>query len=159
VFLLSTTHGPESAGLAAFRAVVRAYSTEDPIGRMESAGRALSTAVNTAAAEAGLEDHIEVIGRPSCLIFVARDADRRPSQEFRTLLLQELLARGVLGQSFVVSAAHTDADIALTVDAVRAALPVYQRALGAGSATPFLRGRPVAPALRARAVPRRIMPE
>ncbi|GAB2657647.1 glutamate-1-semialdehyde 2,1-aminomutase [Prescottella soli] len=159
VFLLSTTHGPESAGLAAFRAVVRAYATEDPIGRMESAGRALSRAVNAAASDAGLEDHIEVLGRPSCLVFVARDADRRPSQEFRTLLLQELLARGVLGQSFVVSAAHTDADIALTVDAVRAALPIYKRALETGSATPFLRGRPVAPALRATAAPRRIMSE
>ena len=36
--------------------------------------------------------------------------------------LQELLRRGVLGQSFVISAAHTDADVDHTVDAVAAAL-------------------------------------
>ena len=33
VFLLSTTHGPESGSLAAFRAVVKAYATDDPIGQ------------------------------------------------------------------------------------------------------------------------------
>lgn len=41
VFLLSTTHGPETGGLAAFRAVVYAYATTDPITRMEHAGRRL----------------------------------------------------------------------------------------------------------------------
>ena len=42
VFLLSTTHGPETASLAAFRAVVHAYRTQDPIGAMEAAGRQLA---------------------------------------------------------------------------------------------------------------------
>ncbi len=42
VFLLSTTHGPEAASLAAFRAVVRAYGTERPIERMEPPERAWS---------------------------------------------------------------------------------------------------------------------
>ena len=41
VFLLSTTHGPETGSLAAFRAVVKAYANDDPIGRMEHAGRAV----------------------------------------------------------------------------------------------------------------------
>ena len=35
VFLLSTTHGPETGSLAAFRAVVKTYANDDPIGRME----------------------------------------------------------------------------------------------------------------------------
>ncbi|NLV79126.1 MAG: hypothetical protein GXY65_07245, partial [Rhodococcus sp.] len=94
--------------------------------------------------------------RPSCLIFVTRGPDGAPSQEFRTLFLQELLVRGVLGQSFVVSAAHTDTDLDETVDAVRGALLVYRRALESGSVTGLLHGRPVAPALRARAAPRRV---
>ena len=40
VFLLSTTHGPESVSLTAFRAVARAYREGDPVGAMERAGHA-----------------------------------------------------------------------------------------------------------------------
>ncbi|MFH5206875.1 glutamate-1-semialdehyde 2,1-aminomutase [Antrihabitans sp. NCIMB 15449] len=156
VFLLSTTHGPESGSLAAFRAVVDAYTTDDPIGRMERAGHMLSTGFNDAARELGVDKHLEVIGRPSCAVFVTRDPDGSPSQAFRTLFLQELLDRGVLGQSFVVSAAHTDADIEHTIEASRQAMFVYRQALEKGSVAGLLRGRPVAPALRRLAAPRQI---
>ncbi|MET0698518.1 MAG: glutamate-1-semialdehyde 2,1-aminomutase [Mycobacterium sp.] len=156
VFLLSTTHGPETASLAAFRAVVHEYRSGDPIARMEHAGRRLTEGVRAAVAEAGLGDYVQIIGRPSCLVFVTRDAEGTPSQAYRTLFLQELLRRGVLGQSFVTSAAHTDADIDHTVAAVRGALPVYRRAVDAGSVAGLLEGRPVAPALRATAHPREL---
>jgi glutamate-1-semialdehyde 2,1-aminomutase len=62
----------------------------------------------------------------------------------------------VLGQSFVVSAAHTAADIEHTVQATREALIVYRRALEDGGVERFLVGRPVAPALRALAAPRQL---
>ncbi|WP_068269763.1 glutamate-1-semialdehyde 2,1-aminomutase [Aldersonia kunmingensis] len=156
VFLLSTTHGPETASLAAFRAVVHAYATEDPIGRMETAGRRLAQGVNAASAEAGLTDYVRVLGRPSCLIFTTADAEGVGSQPFRTLFLQEMLNNGVLGQSFVDSAAHTDADIDATIDAARAAMLVYAKAIDAGSVTGLLTGRPVAPAIRRTAAPRRL---
>ncbi|MGW5437310.1 glutamate-1-semialdehyde 2,1-aminomutase [Nocardia asteroides] len=156
VFLLSTTHGPETAALAAFRAVVRAYRTEDPIARMEQAGRDLADGVNAVAAELGLTDHLQVRGRPSCLIFRTLDADGVASQAFRTLFLQELLDHGVLGQSFVVSAAHDAAAVRDTVDACAAAAQVYRAAIDRGSVDGLLRGRPVAPALRRTAAPRQI---
>ncbi|MCF3940156.1 MULTISPECIES: glutamate-1-semialdehyde 2,1-aminomutase [Gordonia] len=156
VFLLSTTHGPETASLAAFRAVARAYESGDPIGRMERAGRRLADGVNAVVADAGLSEHLAVLGRPSCLVFATRDAAGEPSQAYRTLFLQETLERGVLGQSFVTSAAHTDVDIDITIEAVRGALPVYRRAIEAGSVDGLLRGRPVAPALRRQAAPRRL---
>lgn len=154
VFLLSTTHGPETAALAAFRAVVHAYRTTDPVGRMEHAGRALADGVNAAAAKHGVADYLEVAGRPSCLVFVTRDADGQPSQAYRTLFMQELLRRGVLGQSFVVSAAHGADAVAATISAVEDALPVYRKAIEKGSVDGLLVGRPVAPALRRTAAPR-----
>jgi glutamate-1-semialdehyde 2,1-aminomutase len=155
VFLLSTTFGAETASLAAFRAVAKVYREQDPIGQMERAGRLLAEGVGAAVAEAGLSDYVHVIGRPSCLVFVTRDADGDPSQCYRTLFMQELLRRGVLGQSFVTSAAHTDADVAHTVAAVRGALPSYRRAIDSRSVEGLLEGRPVAPAIRAFAEPRR----
>ncbi|WKG12177.1 glutamate-1-semialdehyde 2,1-aminomutase [Nocardia sp. PE-7] len=156
VFLLSTTHGPETSALAAFRAVVHAYRTEDPVGRMEQAGRALADGVNSVAADLGIADFLQVRGRPSCLIYRTLDAEGAPSQAFRTLFLQELLVRGVLGQSFVTSAAHDSQAIATTVAACAEAAEVYRRAIERGTVDGLLRGRPVAPALRRTAAPRQI---
>ncbi|UGT62765.1 glutamate-1-semialdehyde 2,1-aminomutase [Nocardia asteroides] len=156
VFLLSTTHGPETGALAAFRAVVHAYATTDPIGRMERAGLRLRAGFEAVVAELGIGEYLRVAGRPSCLVFQTLDPAGQPSQEFRTLFLGELLRRGVLGQSFVTSAAHTDADIDHTVEAVRGAAAVYADALARGTVDGLLDGRPVAPALRATAAPRRL---
>jgi glutamate-1-semialdehyde 2,1-aminomutase len=158
VFLLSTTHGAETTGLAAYLAVQREYRSWDVVGRMEEQGRKLADGVRTAAREAGLEDHVRVEGRPSCQVFITTDPDGRPSQAYRTLFLQEILRRGVLAQSFVNSAAHTDHDIEVTIHAVRGALEVYRRAIDHGSTAGLLEGRPVAPALRSHAEPRRLQP-
>ncbi|GEE00360.1 hypothetical protein nbrc107696_08060 [Gordonia spumicola] len=156
VFLLSTTHGPETSSLAAFRAVVAEYRTGDPVAAMESAGARLIDGVNRVVADAGLSDFVAASGRSSCAVFSTFGPDGQPSQEFRTLFLQEMIDRGVLGQSFVISAAHTEADVDATVDAVAAALPGYRAAIEKGSVDGVLRGRPVAPAIRGRAHPRRV---
>jgi glutamate-1-semialdehyde 2,1-aminomutase len=158
VFLLSTTHGPEVVSLAAYLAVVKAYDDHDVIGTMERQGAKLAEAVNRASRAQGLQDYVAVKGRPSCLIFTTYDHGRRPSQAYRTLFLQELLDRGVLAQSFVISAAHTDADIAQTVAAVTEALDIYGQAIADRTTDGWLRGRPVAPALREFAAPRRLGP-
>lgn len=155
-FLLSTTHGPESVSLAAFRAVVQTYKTRDVVGEMENLGARLAAGVAEASRAAGTFPHVQTLGRPSCLVFTTRDADGNPSQPFRTLLLQELLRRGVLGQSFVISAAHTVEDVDATIEAVAEALVVYRRALEQGSTDGLLHSRPVAPALRPFAAPRRL---
>ena len=154
-FLLSTTHGAEAVGLAAFRAVLAAYRATDPVTTMAVTGRHLSDEVNAAIAGEGLEDHLAVRGHPACAVFTTRDHLGEPSQAFRTLFMAELLRGGVLGQSFVLSAAHTAADIDQTVEAVADALPVYRKALELGSVETLLEGRPVAPALRRFAAPRR----
>jgi glutamate-1-semialdehyde 2,1-aminomutase len=155
-FLLSTTFGPETTGLAAYLAVRQAYRERDIVGVMEKQGMLLADAINAAADDADLAEYVSVVGRPSCMVFVTRDAEGRRSQEYRTLLLQELLRRGVLAQSFVISAAHTDHDLDTTVDAMVEALAIYRQAIDAGTTDGLLQGRPVAPALRERANPRRL---
>jgi glutamate-1-semialdehyde 2,1-aminomutase len=156
VFLLSTTHGAESTGLAASLAVAAAYEEWDVVGTMERQGEKLRAGVQELAAAHGLEASVTVSGRPSCLVFGTLDHDGRPSQAYRALFLQELLRRGVLGQSFVISAAHTDEDVARTLEACDGAMAVYAKALAAGSTDGLLEGRPVAPALRRYAHPRRL---
>jgi glutamate-1-semialdehyde 2,1-aminomutase len=123
---------------------------------MERQGEKLRVGVEEIAARHGVDEAVTVSGRPSCLVFGTRDATGTPSQAYRALFLQEMLRRGVLGQSFVISAAHTDEDIALTLEACDGAMAVYARALAAGTTDGLLEGRPVAPALRRYADPRRI---
>lgn len=156
VFLLSTTHGAEVSGLAAYLAVARAYEDRNVVGIMQAQGEKLRSGVLAAAASAGVAGHVTVSGRASCLVFGTLDLQGMPSQAYRALFLQEMLAAGVLGQSFVISAAHTDEDIEITVDAVARACAVYTKALDAGTTDGFLRGRPVAPALRGTAAPRQL---
>jgi glutamate-1-semialdehyde 2,1-aminomutase len=61
--------------------------------------------------------------------------------------MQEMVARGVIAPSFVVSWSHTEADIDRTVEAVAEALRVYRRALEDGPEK-YLRGQPVKPVFR-----------
>ncbi len=81
-------------------------------------------------------------------MFGTLDAEGKPSQQYRTLFLRELITGGVLGPSFVVSAALTDADIDKTIDVVAKACQVYRKALDAGDPTPYMGGRPVQPVFR-----------
>ncbi len=53
-FLLSTTHGPESTGLAAYLAVAEAYDERDIVAIMERQGRKLADQVNDVARDLGL---------------------------------------------------------------------------------------------------------
>jgi glutamate-1-semialdehyde 2,1-aminomutase len=147
VFLLSTTHGAESHALAAARAVIETYRSEDVIDTLYFRGEQLASGVRQAAAEAGVADHVLVSGRPSNLVFATLDADGARSQEFRTLFIAELMRRGVIAPSFVVGAAHTEADIRYTVEAVRGACDVYRKALEDG-VEQHLVGRPVRPVFR-----------
>ncbi len=154
-FLLSTTHGSETTGLAAFRAVAKAYREGAPVAAMEDAGRRIAQGVEAAVAEIGLAEHVGVSGRPSCLVYWTRDEGLTASQAYRTLFIAGLLTAGVLGQSFVTSAAHTEADVELTLAAVRHALGDYRTAIDRGDVFSLLKSRPVAPAIRRKAQPRR----
>jgi glutamate-1-semialdehyde 2,1-aminomutase len=147
VFLLSTTHGAETHCLAAAREVMRIYRTEGIVDTLRRQGRLLRQGVDQAIRLHGLTGYFEIMGQPCNLVYITRDAQKQPSQAFRTLFLQETITRGLLLPSLVVSAAHTDADIAKTVDAVADALTVYRRALDAGIDR-YLVGRPVKPVMR-----------
>ena len=151
VFLLSTTHGAETHSLAAAMAVMDTYEAEDVTARLHALGARLAAGVREVASSHGVADHVVVRGRDSNLVFGTLDASGAPSQDYRTLFLRQLVTGGVLGPSFVVSAALTDADIDHTVEVVAGACVVYRKALDAGDPSPWLGGRPVKPVFRRKA--------
>ncbi|MDX3000077.1 glutamate-1-semialdehyde 2,1-aminomutase [Kribbella solani] len=148
VFLLSTTHGAETHSLAAAIAVMDVYAEEGIAERLHAIGDKLAAGVRAVAAAAGVQDHVVVRGRASNLVFATLDEQLAPSQPYRTLFLRELILGGVIGPSFVVSSALTDADIDRTVEVVGNACKVYRQALDAQDVAAFLQGRPVKPVFR-----------
>jgi glutamate-1-semialdehyde 2,1-aminomutase len=148
VFLLSTTHGAETHSLAAAAKVIEIYRRDAVTDRLHSIGESLASEVRRISADAGLADHVVVRGRACNLVFATLDEEGKPSQEFRTLFMRELIRNGVLAPSFVVSAALTDEDIAVTLEAVAAACATYRKALEHGDPSPWMGPRPVKPVFR-----------
>jgi glutamate-1-semialdehyde 2,1-aminomutase len=153
VFLLSQTAGAQPWALAAMMAVIDTFQRDQVAARLLEIGAELRAGVEEVVADAGLSEYFQLRGRDCNLVYTARDAQGQASQQFRTLVLQELLERGVLAPSFVVSAAHDPAAIKQTVAAVAELMPAYRQALDHGVDT-VLRGRPVRPANRSRGLPR-----
>jgi len=147
VFVLSTTHGAETHQLAAAIATMRFYEEHPVVETLHARGARLREGYAQAAARHGLTGYVDLVGRDCNLLFTTKDADKRPSQPFRTLFMQEMIKRGVIAPSFVVSYSHSESDIDRTVEAADAALTIYSRALGDG-AERHLTGRPVKPVFR-----------
>ena len=132
VFLLSTTHGGETHGLAAAIATMHTYQNEPVIEHLYRQGTRLRTEGEEVIRRHGLSDYVKIVGKPCCLFYATLDSNKSPSQAFRSLFLQETIRHGVLMPSLVVSYSHTDEDIDRTLAAIDAALAVYQRALDEG---------------------------
>ena len=147
VFLLSNTFGAENHCLAAALATMEVYTREGVVAHLYRQGEQLARGINRIVEENGLQGYFGVEGRPSNLVFFTRDQERRPSQAFRALFMQELAKRGVLAPSFVISFSHTDEDVARTLDAVADSLVIYRKALAEG-VDKYLVGRPVKPVNR-----------
>ncbi len=147
VFLLSNTHGAENHALAAALAVINIYEQEPVVETMFRQGERLRNGLNQAIDELGLQEYFQIIGQPCNLIYVTRDQQKERSQAFRTLFMQEMIRRGILGPSLVVSRVHDDIAIDQTIEALAAALVIYQQALSDG-VEKYLIGRPVKPVFR-----------
>lgn len=141
VFLLSTTHGAETHSLAAAIETMKVYVQEPVIETIWQQGQRLKSGLEQVVSSAGLEEFVPIIGKPCSLVFGCRDAQGQPSQEFRTLFLQETIKRGLLMTSLVISYSHTDEDVDRTIAGVAETLEIYKRALEDGPDR-FLVGRP-----------------
>ncbi len=147
VFLMSTTHGAENHALAAAIATMRFYKANPVVETLYAQGKKLADGVNRASRELGLEEYVSIIGPDCCSVYTTRDREKKPSQPFRTLFLQETMKRGLLMPSSIVSYSHSDEDIASTIERIAEALVVYRKALDEGIGK-YLVGDPIKPVYR-----------
>ncbi len=147
VFLLSTTHGAETHSLAAAIETMNVYENQNVIETLYRQGLRLMEGINRSISDLHLNDYFQIAGRPCNLIFITRDQSKNPSQSFRTLFLQEMIQRGIIAPSFVVSFSHSDEDIDRTINAASESLRVYSNALEHGIEK-YLNGKAVKPVNR-----------
>ena len=133
VFLLSTTHGAEMGGLGAFVAAVKFLKREPVIEHLWSYGQKLINLMNQLAQDHGVAHSLQVNGIPCAPHYLTLDAHGVPSLSLRTLFAQEMVRNGVLMPWIALSYRHGDTELSLTEQALRAALPVYRRALEEGT--------------------------
>jgi glutamate-1-semialdehyde 2,1-aminomutase len=141
VFLLSTTHGAETHALAAALATMQTYEEQPVIETLYRQGERLANGVRSVIEYHDLQNSVQIVGRPCNLVFATLDGNGKPSQSFRSLLLQELIKEGILGPSLVISYSHSDDDIDRTIEAFDSALAIYSKALNFGVES-YLVGQP-----------------
>ncbi len=146
-FLISTTHGGEMASLAAFLETVKVYEEEPVVDQLWSYGAKLLTGLEGIARELGIAQCFQVQGNAISMNYVTLDAQGAPSLALRTLFSQEMIRNGVLMPWIAQSYAHGDAELDLTLSAVRQALAVYKQALDQG-VDQFLVGPAIKPVFR-----------
>ena len=149
VFLISTTHGAETTGLAALMASVDAFEREGMIASNWERGAGLRRRLNQSIVRCGLTAHLEVKGDPCLLTLVCRNGSGVPDDAYRTLFMQEMIARGVLFQGlFYTTWSHQIPELDRQAVAFDEACVVYAKAIEAGSCEGLLVGPSVKPVFR-----------
>jgi glutamate-1-semialdehyde 2,1-aminomutase len=143
LFLISTTHGAETTGLAAMLATIESFQSHNMIASNWKRGEALKKRLQEIVAKHGLQEALQLQGYPCLFALICRDASGAPSDAFRTLMLQEMIARGVLFQGlFYPTWSHQQPEMDFIALAFDESCTVYRKALDQGSTTGLLIGRP-----------------
>lgn len=151
LFLISTTHGAETTGLAAMIATIDEFERYGMIEANWERGERLRGRLNDAIVRHGLATALEVKGDACLLALICRNAQGAPDDAFRTLMMQEMITRGVLFQGlFYTTWSHQEAELDEIVAAFDEACSVYRRAIENGTCEGLLIGPPAKPVFRKR---------
>lgn len=133
VFLISTTHGAETHAMAAAIASIDEFEKHKVVDHNHAIGREVIAGCRAAIAAAGLTASIEVLPCEWMVTFLFRNAAGEICNGMRTLMMQEMIARGVLFQGiFVPCFSHNAPEAARFVAAFTDALSVYARGVADG---------------------------
>lgn len=147
LFLLSTTHGAEMAGMGAFLATMKMMERENVVDHLWDYGRGLLALMQEKSEAHGVAASLKVGGFPCSPYFLTLDDKGASSLPLRTLFAQEMVRHGVLMPWIALSWRHGEEELKLTARALDAALPVYKKAMADG-AERYLEGPAIKPVFR-----------
>ena len=149
LFLISTTHGAETTGLAAMIATVKEFKHNDMVASNWLRGETLKQRLEQIVSNHGLASSVQIIGYPCLFALVCRDPSGLTNDAFRTLMMQEMIAHGVLFQGlFYPTWSHQQPEMDHIAKAFDLSCAVYRKAIDAGNTDKLLIGRPAKPVFR-----------
>lgn len=147
VFLISTTHGAEMSSLGAFIETVKVYQECNVTDQIWKMGRRLCAGLSDIAKEYGMEEYIYTEGAECSPNLVVCGKDKKPSFEYRTVFLQEMVKHGILMPYIAIAYQHTEKEIDATLEAARTAVKVLKDSLN-GDVHQFIEGNVIKPVFR-----------
>ena len=143
-FLISTTHGAETTGLAAMIATINEFKQHNMIESNWARGEALKQRLEQIVLKHGLGSALQLLGYPCFFALVSRNPAGAPDDAYRTLMMQEMIARGVLFQGlFYTTWSHQQPEMDYLVMAFDESCAIYRKAIDAGTTDDLLIGKPV----------------
>lgn len=148
VFLMSSTHGGETIGLAAGLATIEEFQNKNVVKHNHQIGRSLIDMCRSILRDKKLEPFIKVYDCEWMPVFVFHDKNGSTCNGMRTLMLQEMIKRGVLFQGiFSPCFSHGEVELLFFTKAFEDSLETYRSALEIGYER-FLQGPPTKPVFR-----------
>lgn len=149
LFLISTTHGAETTGLAAMMATIREFKYHNMIESNWQRGESFRQKLVQIIARHGLSEYLQPTGYSCLLALVCRNPAGTPDDVYRTLMMQEMIARGVLFQGmFYTTWSHQQPELNHMAAAFDESCAVYRSAIERGNCAGFLVGRAAKPVFR-----------
>jgi spore coat polysaccharide biosynthesis protein SpsF len=134
--------------MAAALATIDEFERHDVVAHNHAIGRQLAAQCDREVQACGLDSVLQVLPCEWMVTFVCRDKAGDPSAGLRTLLMQEMIGRGVLFQGvFVPCYSHSREDVEQFAQAFGESLDVYARAVTEGYEQ-YLAGEPTRPVFR-----------
>lgn len=147
----SFTFGGETLSLAAALATLTKLQRKPVLQTIQRTGQDVMRILQSHIDDLEIKDFIKVSGHPSWSFLLLSDAPGCTVWELKTLLLQELFARGVLSLgSHNISYAHDHEDLRILNAAYGGALGVIKQAISRGSTQGLLKAKPLEPLFRIR---------
>lgn len=148
LFLVSTTHGGETHSIAAGLATMNVFENEPVIEHNQKIGQYFLDGITSILDRKSLNDYFKIMGFNWSIGLGIMGQDKKPSMQYRTLFMQEMIQRGVLYQGILSPCySHTEDDIDLMLAAFDESCDVFQHALDSG-VEKFLVGEAIKPVFR-----------
>ena len=142
-----TTFGGEALSLAATIATIGEMRKHNVPAHLDRIGGLLKDGYNKIANDLGIASYTGCKGyncRTMCWFEGGAKANGQDALEIKSFVQQEMIKRGILWGGFHnVCFAHSDEDVAYTLNAYREVLPLLKQHVEAGSIKPALLGEPV----------------
>ncbi len=143
----STTFAGETLSLAASLATIHEIRDRNVPDYTWKLGKKLMDGYNSIAKEKHLDEVVSCIGYPVRTRILCKDTKGNDSLLIKSLLLQEMIKRGILIHPSVqyISYSHSEQDIRKTLEAFEESAGVLSKAIEASDIAKYLEGEPARP--------------